>query len=325
MSLNPKLNTIKKKLTSFLILLSINKIPCFLLFLATLIGCDGLDDDTHFIYSHQSTFLINEQGKLYQFVSQNDTLKFHKIKENIHFGTIINNNLLFLDTLHHKLISYQKPLDLPTEKTLNKNYYCMHGWGNYLAFANHNETLLENHHAKKMESLVLPKGAEYLFCNQNRLWIIQKRKVWVYHLNTGSLIEQFDLQRDFHFADYNRGSNLLIYTKDSSGIYQKYFDTNAISTANETKVNFQKIQHTKVLLSLYETEYLKNVELNSQNKLNIPNFLEEVHSFDMDFQSSKLFYTRNDSLFVFDCNANTKQLLVPHFGKIIKGIHFYSQ
>lgn len=324
MSLIFKLNTIKKFSVIFSTVFLKNNYFVFL-FLSLLLSCNGLDDDSDFMYSHQSSFLINEQGKLYQFVNQNDTLKFHKTKDNIYFGSLINNSILFLDTLHHKLITYQNPLNAPTEKILNKNYYWVHGWENYLAFANQEETLLENHHAKKMESLVLPKGAEYLFCNQNRLWIIQKRKVWVYHLNTGSLIEQFDLQRDFYFADYNRGFNLFVYTQDSSGVYQKYFDTNAISTTNETKVSFQKIQHTKVLLNLYETEYLKNVELNSQNKLNIPNFLEEVHSFDMDFQSSILFYTRNDSLFVFYCNTNKKQLLIPHFGRIKKGLHFYSQ
>ncbi len=256
---------------------------------------------------------------------QNDTLKINLLLENIHEGNIINQQLLFLDTVNKKLISFKNPFEISSERLLSKSYHYINGWENFQVLSNLNETLLENYHKNKKETLELTQGSQYLFCNQGRVWLVQKRKVWVYDLNTGSLQETFDLQRDFEFADYNRGYNLLVYTKDSTGLYQKYFDTNAISTGNETKVNFLRVQLTKVLTRLYETEYLRNVELNDQNKLNIPNFTEEVHSYDMDFQSSRLFFTRNDSLFVYHLNTQKKQFLKQNFGLIKKGLHFYSQ
>jgi len=44
----------------------------------------------------------------------------------------------------------------------------------------------------------------------------------------------------------------------------------------------------------------------------------------MDFQESRLFYTRNDSLFLYDINSQKNIFLLANFGKIQKGLHFYS-
>lgn len=288
-------------------------------------GCNGLDNDEAFIYSHQSTFLINNTNQLYRCILVADTMKLKFSLENIHNGSIVNDKVVFLDTLNKKLIIFSNPFEIATERNLNKSYYLVNGWKNFLVLSNFEESLLENHNKKSKENLILPQGSQYIFCNQGRVWLIQKRKVWVYDLNTGAPIDSFDLLRDFQFADFDRSFRLFVYTQDSTGLYQKYFDTNAISAGQETRVNFKKVQHTKVLTRLYETEYLKNIEQNAQNQLNISNFFEEVHSFDMDFQSSRLFFTRNDSLFVINLNLNKKQFLKANFGSIKKGLHFYSQ
>jgi len=296
----------------------------FLTVFITLISCNGLDNDEAFLYAHKATFLINNQNKVFQCFKSNE-LKIKFLLENVQDGNILKENVYFLDTIHKELIVYTQPFEFKTTKKLAKPYAIISGWNTFQVLSNKNETLLEKFSKKKKESLSIAQGAEYLFCNQGRFWLVQNKKVIVYDLNTGSELETFPLQRDFEFADFNRGFNLLVYTKDSLGLYQKSFDTNAISSSNEVKVNFQKIQHTKVLTRLYETEYLKNVELNAQNQLNIPGFSEEVHSFDMDFQSSRLFYTRNDSLFVYDLLSNKKQFMLENFGTIKKGLHFYSQ
>ncbi len=286
-----------------------------------LVSCNGLDNDDRFLYSLKSSFLISQTSKIFQCYEQADTLKIQPFLQNIYEGNIIENQVYFLDTTARKWLAYRVPFEMASEKSYLQNFFLISGWKSFKVLANDNEILLENEN----QSLRIPHGAKYLFCNQGRLWAVQKRKVNVYDLKAGAALDSFPLQKDFLFADFNRGFYLFVYTYDSTGLYQKTFDTNGISTGNETKVNFQRIQHTKVLSRLYETEYLKNVELNAQNNVNIPNFTEEVHSFDMDFQGGRLFYTRNDSLFVFHVNTLKKQFLLANFGILKKGLHFYSQ
>ncbi len=286
-----------------------------------LLSCNGFDNDVAFRYSLKSTFLISSKSEVYRCIDVSDSLKIEFFLSNIHDGNIIEEFVYFVDTNHKKLFIYKNPFETATTRNLNKPYSLVNGWKNFRVFANSIECILED----KNQSLTIQKGGDYIFCNQGRMWLIQKRKVFIYDMTAGTVIDSFVLQRDFEFADYNRGFNLFVYTKDSSGLYQKYFDTNAISSGNETKVDFLRIQHTKVLTRLYETEYLRNVEKNLQNQLNIPGFTEKVDSYDMDFQSSRLFYTRNDSLFLFHLNTSKKQFLKANFGILKKGLHFYSQ
>jgi hypothetical protein len=289
-----------------------------------LISCNGLDDDSEFRYSHKSSFLISNKQKVYRFFLTENNIKIQAFLDNVVDGTILNETVYFLDSLHRQHYSCTQPFTSLNSQNLEKPFMLIHGWEDFRVFASPNEILLEKNHKKKTEKLYILNGAQYIFCNQGRLWVAQNRKVLVYDLHTGALIDTFDLQRDFAFADFNSGYNLWVYTHDSTGLYQKYFDTNAISAGIETPVNFLKIQYSKVLTRLYETEYTKNIELSNQNKLNLPNFLEEVHSFDMDFQESRLFYTRNDSLFLYDINSQKNIFLLANFGKIQKGLHFYS-
>lgn len=295
---------------------TINLLICFFAFFFS--AC-SFDNDQDFLYDHKASAILNDQNQLFLY-KKNQAFKL--LREPVNAITQHDNFIAYIDTQQRTQFFYYPVNEKTTDATLSYPFTIYKQWEQYLCYAGTDFVELSHIYKKKTETVRLPHKAKYIFLNQGRGWFVGDTMVWAYDLASAAQLFSLPLQQPFAFADFNKNYQLFVYTQDTAGLHQYIFDTNALTGTYKGKVNYQKIQHSKALRRTYETEYLQDVQMQN-NSLNISGFTETVDSYHMDFQQSRLFFTRNDSLFVLHLLSNEKQFLHFPFGKIMHAEHLY--
>lgn len=126
----------------------------------------------------------------------------------------------------------------------------------------------------------------------------------------------------------NRYNNIYVLTSDSTAKYWSLIPGNADYIERDNlPANYDKVRYTPYFSGRYGTEYLNDLQLvgseiqTTKGTLLIP----DADNFEVDFFGGSLFYTRADSMYVYDLNGETVLDSFPFAFSLENAWHQYGQ